>query len=51
VFTLNFSQYFSEALEQLLVLLATAESSEQQPLELLLTERMFGNRLVGRLLT
>lgn len=51
VFTVNFSKYFSETLEQLLVLLAMAESSEQQYLELLLTELMFGNRLVGRLLT
>lgn len=51
VFRVNFSKYFSRGLEQLLVLLAMAESSEQQYLELLLTELMFGNRFVGRLLT
>lgn len=51
-FTMNFPKYFGEASEQLSVLLAMAESSQQLYLELLLlTELLFANRLVGRLLT
>lgn len=49
---MNFPKYFSEASEQPSVLLAMAESSQQLYLELLLlTELLFANRLVGRLLT